>query len=145
MRTIHRTARVAYSASQMFDLVADIEAYPEYVHWCRGAAIDRRHGNVVEATIDIGMRGIHKSFKTRNTNEAPNRIIIALISGPFRRLEGEWTFSDLPAGGCEVALSLRFEVSAFPLNSVFSLVFEELARTQMEAFISRAHTMYGRG
>jgi ribosome-associated toxin RatA of RatAB toxin-antitoxin module len=144
MRTIYRRARVPHTAAQMFDLVSDVESYPEYVHWCRGASIDRRHDDTVEATIDIGMRGIHKSFKTRNTHERPHRIIIELVSGPFRRLEGEWTFQDLPEGGSEVALLLKFEVSAFALNRVFSLVFEELARAQMDAFIVRARALYGR-
>lgn len=143
MRRIQREARVPYTASQMFGLVNDVESYPAFVHWCRDARIERRDGDTIEAAIDIGVSGIHKSFRTRNTSYPPRRIVIELLSGPFRHLDGEWTFEDLPDGGCKVSLLLSFEVSAFPLNSLFSLVFEELARAQVEAFIARARVLYG--
>jgi ribosome-associated toxin RatA of RatAB toxin-antitoxin module len=127
----------------MFDLVNDIEKYPQFLHWCRGARIDTRYANTVEATLDIGVLGLQRSFKTRNILGRPNRIQIDLVSGPFRRLRGEWRFTDLPSAESEVSLSLAFEVTISPFGIVFSKIFEELAGAQMDAFIARAVNLYG--
>jgi ribosome-associated toxin RatA of RatAB toxin-antitoxin module len=141
--TVQRNASVPHSAQQMFDLVNDIEKYPEFLHWCGGARIDSRQGNTVEATLDIGVLGFQRSFRTRNTLRSPERIALELVSGPFRRLRGEWRFSDRPDGGADVSLSLAFEVTASPFGAVFSKVFEELAGAQMTAFTQRADALYG--
>jgi len=82
----------------MFDLVNDIEKYPEFLHWCTGARIDSRNGNTIEATLDISVLGFQRSFRTRNTLRSPDRIALELVSGPFRRLRGEWRFSDRADG-----------------------------------------------
>jgi ribosome-associated toxin RatA of RatAB toxin-antitoxin module len=140
---VQRSARVPYSAAQMFDLVNEIEKYPEFLHWCVGARIDNRYGNTVEATLDIGVLGFQRSFKTRNTLRRPDRIQIDLVSGPFRRLRGEWRFTDLPSEESDVSLSLAFEVTISPFGILFSKVFEELAGAQMDAFIARAVRLYG--
>jgi ribosome-associated toxin RatA of RatAB toxin-antitoxin module len=143
MAKVHREARVPHSAAQMFDLVNDVESYPQFLHWCRGARVDAANERSMDAVVDIGLGGIHKSFKTRNTLDPPHRIDVSLIEGPFRRLEGAWVFRDLPEGGCEVELSLDYEVSHGPLGVVFAAVFEEVARSQMNAFIRRADRVYG--
>jgi ribosome-associated toxin RatA of RatAB toxin-antitoxin module len=141
--TVQRNARVPYSAQQMFDLVNDIEKYPEFLHWCGGARIDVRQGSTVEATLDIRVLGFQRSFRTRNTLRGPERIQIELVSGPFRRLRGEWRFSDQPGGGSDVALSLAFEVTLSPFGALFAKIFEELAGAQMQAFTERAAALYG--
>jgi ribosome-associated toxin RatA of RatAB toxin-antitoxin module len=141
--TVQRSSRVAYTAEQMFDLVADVEKYPEFLHWCSGARIDARQGSTIEATLDIGVLGFRHSFRTRDTMRRPDRILIELISGPFRRLRGEWKFTDLQAGGSEVSLSLAFEVTVSPFGVVFSRMFEEVAGAQMDAFTARASKLYG--
>ena len=142
MPTVERSARVQYSAEQMFDLVNDIEQYPKFLHWCRGARIDLKQGNTVEATLDIGVLGFHQSFRTRNTLERPHRIGIDLVSGPFRRLRGEWRFVAAPDGGSDISLTLAFEVTLSPFGAVFAKVFEELAAAQMTAFTERARKIY---
>jgi ribosome-associated toxin RatA of RatAB toxin-antitoxin module len=141
--TVKRNARVPYTTEQMFDLVNDIEQYPKFLHWCRGARIDLRQGNAVEATLDIGVLGFHQSFKTRNTLQRPERIGIDLVSGPFRRLSGEWRFTAAPERGSDIALTLTFEVTSSPFGLVFTSVFEELAGSQMTAFVDRARKIYG--
>jgi len=140
--TVQRSARVPYTAEQMFDLVTDVESYPSFLHWCRGARIDAMQGNTVEATLDIGALGFQQSFRTRNTLQRPTRIGIDLVSGPFRRLRGEWRFAPAPAGA-DISLSLTFEVTLSPFGVVFAKVFEELAGAQMAAFIGRAASVYG--
>ena len=144
MPTVQRSAHVPYSAQQMFDLVNDIDSYPEFLHWCSGARIEQRRADAVEASLDVGIAGLHRAFKTRNTLQEPNRISLALVSGPFRRLEGEWRFDDAPEGGSTVSLMLSFEVTFSPFGALFSRLFEEIASSQMDAFIRRAAKVYGR-
>lgn len=127
----------------MYDLVNDVEAYPEFLHWCRGARIIRREADALEAELDIGFRGIHKSFRTRNAQDPPRRIDISLVSGPFRKLDGCWTFEDVDGSGSVVTLDLEFDVASSPLSYMFSAVFEELVRQQMGAFVKRAERVYG--
>lgn len=143
MRTIQRSQRVPYTAAQMFDLVNDVEAYPEFVHGVRAAHIEEHDNESMLATIDIGMRGIHKSFTTRNTFERPRRLNIELVSGPFRHLDGLWEFEDVGEQESEVSVTLSFEVMRSPLSFVFSMVFEELVRAQVAAFVQRAYAVYG--
>lgn len=143
MRTVNRSARVPYGSGQMFDLVNDVESYPEFLHWCRGARVESARDGVVEAVLEIGIAGVHKSFRTRNTLTEGESIKIELVSGPFKHLDGWWRFADLPDGGSEVSLELRFEVAASPLAVIFSGLFEELARSQMTAFVARAKERYG--
>ncbi len=142
MPTVQRNARVPYSAKQMFELVNDIEKYPEFLHWCTGARIESRQGNTIEATLDISVLGFRQSFRTRNTLRSPDRIALELVSGPFRRLRGEWRFSDRPDGGADISLSLVFEATSSPFGAVFSKVFEQLAGAQMVAFTQRAAALY---
>jgi ribosome-associated toxin RatA of RatAB toxin-antitoxin module len=142
--TVQHSARVPYTTEQMFDLVNDVERYPEFLHWCRGAKIDARQGGTLEATLEIGVLGFQQSFRTRNTLQRPERIGIDLVSGPFRRLRGEWRFAPASGGGTDVSLSLLFEVTLSPFGVVFGRVFEELARSQMAAFSKRAADVYGK-
>jgi len=142
--TVQRHAHVPYSAEQMFDLVNDVESYPKFLHWCRSARVEARQGNLMEATLEIGMLGFQQSFRTRNTLRRPEQIGIELVSGPFRRLRGEWRFAPATPSGTDVSLSLRFEVTVSPFGGLFAKVFEELAGAQMGAFIDRASKVYGR-
>ncbi len=143
MRSVRRSAQVRYSASQMFELVDDIASYPEFLSWCQRATIQRRTKDLVEATLEVGLGGVHRQLSTRNRLDQPRRIAIELLKGPFRSLEGAWTFNDHDDGGSEVSLTLDFEVAHTPLNMIFAVLFEEVARSQIAAFISRAEALYG--
>ena len=143
MRSVRRSAQVRYSASQMFELVDDIASYPEFLSWCQRATIQRRTKDLVEATLEVGLGGVHKRFSTRNRLDQPRRIAIELLKGPFRSLEGAWTFNDDDDGGSEVSLALDFEVAHTPLDMIFAALFEEVVRSQIAAFISRAEAVYG--
>lgn len=142
MTVVRRNARVPYSAQQMFALVNDIESYPEFLHWCRAARILSRNGNTIDARLDVGVAGIGRSFVTRNTLTEPSEIGVRLLSGPFKRLDGGWKFTDVD-GGCDVELLLDFQMKASPFSAVFAAIFEEIARTQMSAFLARADRIYG--
>ena len=111
----------------------------------RGARIESRQGSTVEATLEIGVLGFQQRFRTRNTLQRPERIGIDLVSGPFRRLRGEWRFVPTPQRGTDISLTLTFEVTLSPFGVVFAKVFEELAVAQMAAFVNRAKAIYGAG
>src|SRR5690606_28718298 len=143
MPTIHRSCRVPHTAAQMFDLVNDIEAYPEFLHWVRAARVDERGDDYMKATMDVGISGIHKSFTTLNTFERPRRLNIELVSGPFRHLDGLWEFEEVGDDESEVSVTLTLVVVASPLSMVFSMVFEELVRAQVSAFVHWAEAVYG--
>jgi ribosome-associated toxin RatA of RatAB toxin-antitoxin module len=129
----------------MFDLVNDVESYPKFLHWCKGARVESTQGSTVEATLEIGVLGFQQRFRTRNTLQRPERIGIDLVSGPFRRLRGEWRFVATRDRGTDVTLTLTFEVTLSPFGIVFAKIFEELAVAQMAAFVDRAKAIYGAG
>ena len=145
MPTVKRSARVPYTTEQMFDLVNDVERYPKFLHWCKGARIESRQGSTLEATLEIGVLGFQQRFRTRNTLQRPERIGIDLVSGPFRRLRGEWRFAATPEQRTDITLTLTFEVTLSPFGIVFAKIFEELAAAQMAAFVDRARVIYGAG
>ena len=125
----------------MYALVNDVESYPEFLHWCAGARVLAREESAVVAELDVGLGGLKQSLTTRNTLEPPHKISICLLNGPFQRLDGSWTFTDAEHG-CQVELSLEFEVSMSPLGFVLAGIFEEIARSQMDAFIKRARSVF---
>lgn len=151
MAAIRRKARVPYTALQMLTLVNDIEAYPEFLHWCHAARIEKSTGAVVEAALEIGIKGIHKTMRTRNTTDAPDSeesdspatIRIEMIDGPLRRLHGLWRFTDVPEHGCDIDLSLEYEIHRTPFGLLLRALFDEIANSQLNAFIRRADSVYG--
>ena len=127
----------------MFDLVNDVEAYPSFLPWCDKAAIEHSSADRLEATLHVGVGAVRKRFSTRNSLARPHRIEMALLEGPFRQFSGHWQFDDTPGDGCKVSLALDFDMSSLPLKLVFEAVFEELARSQIDAFVRRAGEVYG--
>ncbi|MDX1563442.1 MAG: type II toxin-antitoxin system RatA family toxin [Gammaproteobacteria bacterium] len=147
MAVIQRRARVAYRARQMLELVNDIDAYPDFLHWCSGARIEKVEGATVEAALDVGIRGIHKTIRTRNVTTLPAegsaRIDIEMLDGPLKHLHGHWLFSDSGDGGCDVELSLDYETHRTPFGALLRALFDEIANSQLNAFIRRADAIYG--
>ena len=143
MRTVQRTERVRYDATQMFDLVNDIGSYPEFLHWCQASCVERSNEQEVLATLDVGLGGMHKRFSTRNALDRPRQIEIELVDGPFKSLSGTWRFENQAEAGCIVELRLQFEVAHTPLDMMFGMIFEEIVRSQIAAFIQRAESLYG--
>ena len=138
-----------YGAAEMLALVNDIESYPEFLYWCRAARIEKASGESVEAALDIGIGGIHKTMRTRNRTSvaaggAAANIRIEMLDGPLRHLVGDWSFRDRPDGGCEIELKLDYEVHRTPFGMLLRTVFDEIASSQLNAFVRRAHSLHGR-
>ena len=143
MPLIERSALVVYSDKQMFALVDDIEAYPQFLPWCHGAQVHRREGAIVEASLEISSMGFHKSFTTRNNITPYSQITLHLVEGPFKKLEGLWTFTSLRGEGCKVSLRLEYEYGATWAHIAFGTVFSSIANQLVDAFVERAHVVLG--
>lgn len=140
---IQRSAQVPFSAARMFDLVADVESYPRFLPWCRGARVVRREDGDVDATLEIAKGPLRKSFTTRNRLQPGQRIDLQLVEGPFRHLQGHWVFEDLGQAGAMVSLELDFDFGGALLRRTLGPVFGEIANTLVEAFCRRARSVYG--
>lgn len=139
---MERSALVAYSAQQMFDLVNDIEAYPLYMDGCIGAEILARGEQWVEACLVLSKGGITQRFVTRNHLQAPELITLSLVDGPFRKLEGSWRFTPLSGQACKVSFSLSFELHNRLLGMAVGRLFESITNKQVDAVCARAKHIY---
>jgi ribosome-associated toxin RatA of RatAB toxin-antitoxin module len=143
MREVVKTALVSYTPAQMFALVADFERYPEFVPWVSESDVLERGAEHVVGRLSMHRGGVRESFTTRNTLRAPQEIHMQLIEGPFKTLDGVWTFSDLAGRGTKVGLRMRFEFANAMLSLLLSRSFEKNCTQLVDAFVSRAHEVYG--
>lgn len=143
MRQVDRTALVPYTPAQMFALVADIERYPEFVPAVVAAKILRREADGVIGQLEMVRAGVREKFTTRNVFEEPTRMSLALVDGPFRLLDGLWTFEPVADRGTKIRLTVRFEF-ANPLTAMLlSRAFEKTCADMVDAFVLRARATYG--
>lgn len=143
MAVVHKSVILGYSAEQMFELVAKVEDYPKFLPWCGGVDVRERGENTVVASLAIHYHGIHQSFTTSNVNTAPTGIKMKLVDGPFKTLDGTWTFKPLRADACKVELDLHYEFSNRLLEQVVGPVFGLIANSMVDSFCKRAETVYG--
>ena len=144
MTVIDRSALVGHGAQAMFALVADVESYPQFLPWCDRAIVSLREPGRTVATLRINFHGLKQEFITENLDRPGARIDMKLVSGPFRSLEGGWSFTGLGEKGCKVALSLRYEFSSAILEKAIGSVFHGIADGLVEAFVRRAAQKYDR-
>ena len=143
MSVVGRSALVNHSAQQMFTLVSEIESYPRFLPWCDKALVSERGAGRTVATLRINFRGLKEEFTTANLERPHERIDMKLVSGPFRKLEGSWSFTPLSAGACRVELNLRYEFASPVLERFAGAVFEEIANSLVDAFARRADRQFG--
>ena len=144
MTTISKSALVPYSPAEMFKLVSDIEAYPEFLPWCSAASVLERGVDEVRATIELSKGGVDKAFTTCNRIQRDKMIEMRLVEGPFRHLEGFWRFTPLGNDGCKVSLDMEFEFSSRMLGMVVGPVFSQVANSLVDSFQKRAVDVYGK-
>ncbi|NOT17442.1 MAG: type II toxin-antitoxin system RatA family toxin [Sulfuriferula sp.] len=143
MALVHKSVLVGHSAQQMFDLVDQVEHYPEFLPWCGGSEVKSREGEQMVAAVHIDYMHIKQSFSTSNINTPPNLIQMQLLDGPFKQLDGEWRFKELNAEACKIEFILHYEFSSKLLDTVLGPVFSYIANSFVEAFIVRAEQVYG--
>jgi coenzyme Q-binding protein COQ10 len=133
---------VPYSQEQLYDIVADVEKYPQFLPWCVGSRIRTRSEQELVADLTIGFGPFRESFTSRVTLDRPKRIRVRYENGPFRYLNNQWDF--LPHDkGTEVDFFVDFEFRSRILRAAIGLVFNEAVRRMVGAFRKRARDVYG--
>lgn len=144
MPVISRSALLPYPASFMYDVVNQVEAYPEFLPWCGGARLHQADETSMEASIQISVAGLDQWFKTRNAMIPGESIEIMLLDGPFKQLHGHWQFTPLDDEGCKIELVLTFEFKRGLAAAVIAPAFTRIANTMVDSFCERAREIYGR-
>jgi ribosome-associated toxin RatA of RatAB toxin-antitoxin module len=144
MPEIKKTAIVPHTVNEMFELVNAIEDYPQFIPWCRSAEVLSRTEDEIRATLNFARGGLQKSFTTCNRLQKNKMVEIRLLHGPFRHLEGLWSFESLPNDSCQIVLNLEFEFSNRLLAMAFEPFFTQVVNTLVEAFCKRAEEIYGK-
>ena len=127
----------------MYELVNDIEAYPEFVHWCDSTSIITKNDTSLTASISLSAGGIKKTFVTRNTMQPGRRIDINLLQGPFKYLTGYWLFESISEQDCRISIKMDFEFKNKFLRLALDKIFSHIINTLIETFTERAHKIYG--
>ena len=144
MKEVTRSALVPYAPEQMFALVQDIESYPQFLPWVSAAKLLERGTTEVVGQLEMHRAGRRELVTTRNTLTPPREITLALVSGPFKTLDGRWTFQPIGTDrGTRVELTIRFEFANAMLNMLLSRTFEKSCNDLVDAFVARARTVYG--
>jgi coenzyme Q-binding protein COQ10 len=142
--------RVRHSASDMFDLVADMEKYPAFVSLCSALKVRRRSDqgegvSVVVAEMTVAYKMIRQTFTTRDTLDRPNlKILIEYLDGPFSRLQNRWTFRPTGEQTCEVEFFIDYEFRSRALAILMGAMFDTAFHKFSAAFEKRADEIYGR-
>lgn len=146
MKSVHKSVLIWYSAEEMFALVTDVEAYPQFLPWCDQAKVLARDKHGMQAQVGIAFSGIHQSFTTHNRHVPGREIHMTLVDGPFSRLEGHWTFTPLgdeAQRACKVELKLDYAFRSAALAALVGPVFDRIAGSLVDAFVKRAEQVYG--
>lgn len=132
-----------YRPQQLFDLVADIERYPEFLPWCVACRVTKREGPVIWGDLMVGFKVFRETFTSKVTLDRPDRIHVEYVDGPFRYLNNHWRF--LPEQGGEattIDFYIDFEFRSRLLQKVATTVFNEAVRRMVGAFEARAHEVF---
>lgn len=142
MPQVNRSALVSFSAEQMYDLVNDVEKYPEFLPGCTGAKLIESSDVALVASVDVAKAGIKKTFTTSNKMVPGERIELELVDGPFKTLKGFWSFMPLDDFACKVELNLTFEFSSKLIELAFGKIFNDLTNNMVNSFSLRAKDVY---
>jgi coenzyme Q-binding protein COQ10 len=133
---------VPYTAEQMFDLVADVGRYHEFLPWCVASKVRTRTETELVADLTIGFGPFRESFTSRVALDKPKTVQVKYENGPFRYLNNQWGFTPTP-GGCRVDFFVDFEFRSRLLQTAIGAVFNQAVAAMVSAFLRRARTIYG--
>jgi ribosome-associated toxin RatA of RatAB toxin-antitoxin module len=144
MRQVRRSALVAATPQRMFELINEIERYPEFVPGCAAAQVLSRTPSEIQARLTVGRGPLRTSFTTRNHLTPDREVRMDLVEGPFRSLQGLWTFAPVTRPGsddivgCRVSLALDFEPRSGLAGLAMGPLIEQTVNSLVDAFVSRA-------
>jgi ribosome-associated toxin RatA of RatAB toxin-antitoxin module len=143
MPTISRSALVMYSVDQMYQLINDIPAYPNFLPDCNDSRVISQDDQSVTAALLVSKGGLSKWFTTKNTLISNEKIHLSLVNGPFKKLEGYWLLTALSDDACKVSLELEYEFSNKLVSLAFGKVFGHFSNSLVQVFTQRAKEIYG--
>ena len=142
MTRIRRHALMPYTPAQMFDVVNNVAAYPEFLPWCLSSEVLSESFTEMLARVELGKGPVKKRFTTRNQLDRPGSIHVELDEGPFEMLSGDWLFSAISDAGCKVEMDIAFELKGGLSDKALGVVFSQIAGTLVDAFCRRAEQLY---
>ncbi len=145
MPTHAEQRRLPYSQRQLYELVAAVERYPEFLPWCSAARITRREGQVFFADLVIRFKVFTERFSSKVTLHPEERVDVEYINGPFRYLNNHWRFLPQEDGSCVIDFYVDFEFRSRILQKLIGLLFNEAVSRMVAAFEARARDLYGAG
>ncbi len=143
MPTHAEKRHLPYTPEQLFDLVAGVEKYPEFLPWCISSKITKREGNVIYADLVIGYKMIREKFGSKVTLARPDAIHVEYLSGPMKYLSNHWRFIRESDGTCSIDFHVDFEFKNAIFRSLMGIFFNEIVRRMVAAFETRAQALYG--
>lgn len=141
MPTHHETRFLPQTADQLYDLVSDVEDYPNFLPWCVALRVTSNEDHVIRADMVVGFRMIREKFTSKVTLTPKKRIDVEYLDGPFRYLENRWLFTE-KEGGCEIDFFIDFEFRSRLLRKIMEPLFHEAVRRMVRAFEKRAAERY---
>lgn len=132
-----------YSCEELFQLVADIEHYPDFLPWCFEAEITRRDDDYIHACLVVGYKSFRETFASHVHLEPPHRITVTYGGGPLKQLSTKWAFTQLEPNKTEVAFFVSFEFKSLLFNAMMDVFFDYAFRSMVRAFEKRAQELYG--
>ncbi len=143
MPGIHEVHALSYTAEQMFDLVADVARYPEFLPWIVATRVRSNSETEMVADMLVGFKSIREKFTSKVTKDRPNAITVHYLDGPLRDLDNRWIFTSLGQGGCELDFCVDFTFKNVMFEALAGQYFERAFRKMVAAFETRAEELYG--
>lgn len=148
MKRVHKSVLLWYSPREMYDLVVAVEQYPQFLPWCARAQVLEDQAGTVTARLHMAFAGVRHAFTTRNVHVEARSVQVQLVDGPFSLLDGMWQFLPIgrPGGeqqACRIEFELRYAFAGAAMEAVLSPLFDRVADTLVDRFVSRAEQVYG--
>jgi len=145
MKHVKKSVLLWYSPHEMYSLVVAVKDYPSFLPWCDRAEVLEKHAGGMTARLHLHYAGVRHAFTTRNEHVKDSKVVVALVDGPFSRLDGTWQF--VPLGtedkACKIEFDMAYAFSSLALEAVVSPVFDRVANTFVDSFVKRAEQVYG--
>jgi ribosome-associated toxin RatA of RatAB toxin-antitoxin module len=140
---ISHSKQLPYSADEMYALVNNINAYPDFLPWCTSAVVTEESQSHLVATVGIAAGKVKQKFTTENSMRPGRFIEMRLVEGPFKYLHGEWNFVPISENACTISLGIEFEFKSKLLKLALSSTFNKIMNSMVESFTQRAREIYG--
>jgi ribosome-associated toxin RatA of RatAB toxin-antitoxin module len=150
MKQVKKSVLLWYSPHEMYALVTDVAAYPQFLPWCERAEVLSQDEAGMTAKLHLSFAGVRQAFTTRNSQVPDQSVTVELVDGPFSQLHGNWLFKPIESAAksdaqkaCKIEFEMRYTFSSMALELVLSPVFDRVANTFVDSFVKRAEQVYG--